>query len=259
MSSLLHLFLVQVYALSHGLLSEPHISFTGVYPNPIRNLSVVKVQDNTVTLTWEKPLASLFTGYMVRYRALGADGEPAQSWTEITDVGPPPYNLAGLTHGEEFEIEVNSVSHHVPSTSGFSVIQTIGPQAVQGVEPILGAEDITLEWPKPEGRIDVYYVKWYPLSNPEDIRTKTIPGDASEREAKKISILIPDLHPGVDYMFEIVTEAHQLKSDTVRSSIRTMPLITSEVNVINKRDSTTSLTIRYTPTPLTRSLFDTYR
>ena len=31
---------IKVYALSHGLLSEPHISFTAVYPNPVRNLTI---------------------------------------------------------------------------------------------------------------------------------------------------------------------------------------------------------------------------
>lgn len=38
-----------------------------------------------------------------------------------------------------------------------------------------------------------------------------------------------------------------------------MPLITSEITIINKQDITDALTLRYTPTPLTRSLFDTYR
>lgn len=45
----------------------------------------------------------------------------------------------------------------------------------------------------------------------------------------------------------------------MKSTIRTMPLITSEITVINKQEVTTALTLRYTPTPLTRSLFDTYR
>ncbi len=38
-----------------------------------------------------------------------------------------------------------------------------------------------------------------------------------------------------------------------------MPLITSEITIINRQETTNALTLRYTPTPLTRSLFDTYR
>ncbi len=59
-------YLIKVYALSHGLLSEPHISFTAVYPNPPRNLSVERVVGKKVTLKWLPPLNSLFTGYVVR-------------------------------------------------------------------------------------------------------------------------------------------------------------------------------------------------
>ena len=56
----------QVFALSHGLYSTPHISFTAVYPNPPRNLTILNVQDNKLTLKWLKPLNSLYSGYTVR-------------------------------------------------------------------------------------------------------------------------------------------------------------------------------------------------
>lgn len=55
-----------------------------------------------------------------------------------------------------------------------------------------------------------YLVKWYRPSNPEDIRVKEIPGDVTtEGIGRKISVLVQELHPGVDYMFEITTEAHE--------------------------------------------------
>ena len=52
------------------------------------------------------------------------------------------------------------------------------------------------------------------------------------------------LHPGVDYMFEITTEAHNLRSDKKQVGIRTMPLILSEITVINNQEVTTALTLR---------------
>lgn len=94
------------------------------------------------------------------------------------------------------------------------------------------------------------------LSNPDDIRVKDIPGYV---QGDTIEILIEGLHPGVEYLFEISTEAHNLLSETTRTRVRTMPLITSEITVINQPEVTTALTLRYTPTPLTSSLFDTYR
>ena len=250
--------LLQVYALSHSLLSEPHISFTAVFPNSIRNLTIEDVVDNKITLSWLPPQESLFTGYIIRYRPYG-DDKP-KSWSEITDITETEYELRDLPPGEQFEIEVNSVSHHVESTKPLKVTQTIKPQNVKDVGSILGAENITLSWPRPEGRIDRYFVKWFPLSNRDDFRIKEIPGNAqTEGIGRKLGVLIEDLHPGVEYMFEITTEAHALRSETVRTSIRTMPLITSEVTIINKPEITDALNLRYTQTPLTRSLFDTYR
>ena len=59
-------YVIQLFELSHGLLSEPHESFTAVYPNPPRNLSVEKIQGNKVALNWLEPQNSLFTGYVIK-------------------------------------------------------------------------------------------------------------------------------------------------------------------------------------------------
>ena len=56
-----------MYAISHTLPSEPHISFKAVYPNPIRNLTIARVIDNKITLAWLPPQESLYTGYVIRY------------------------------------------------------------------------------------------------------------------------------------------------------------------------------------------------
>lgn len=252
-------YIIKVYALSHGLLSEPHISFTAVYPNPPRNLSVERVSGNKVTLKWENPSESLYTGYVIKYRPEPQSRQP-RSWTEITDIETNEYTLNDLLHGEQYEIEVDSVSHRVPSGQPLSVFQIIEPQTIVDLQPILDAENVTLQWPRPEGRVDVYHIKWYPLSNQDDFRLKDIPGNVpTEGIGRNIAVLIGDLHPGVEYMFEMTTEAHGLLSETSRSRVRTMPLITSEITVINQPEVTTALTLRYTPTPLTSSLFDTYR
>ena len=165
------------------------------------------------------------------------------------------YTLDNLLHGEQYEIEVDTVSHRVLSGKPLSVFQIIEPQTIDDLQPILDAENVTLQWPRPEGRVDVYHIKWYPFSNEDDFRVKEIPGN----NVPINGVLIGGLHPGNDYMFEITTEAHGLRSETTQTRVRTMPLITSEITVINQPEVTTALTLRYTPTPLTSSLFDTYR
>ena len=83
------------------------------------------------------------------------------------------------------------------------------------------AENVTLVWPRPEGRVDLYRLKWYPVSNSEDIRIKTIQGNIpTEGISRKVSVLIGELHPGVEYMFEIIAETSKFsvvaKSDCIR-------------------------------------------
>ena len=128
------------------------------------------------------------------------------------------YTLTGLTRGEQFEIEVNSVSHRVESTQPLSVRQAIDPPAVAALEPVLAADSLTLRWARPDGRIDRYHLKWYPLSNPEDTRVKVVQGGGGTGgggggadKDKTTSVHVPNLHPGVEYMFEITTESHNLR------------------------------------------------
>ena len=37
----------------------------------------------------------------------------------------------------------------------------------------MDAENITLAWPRPDGRIDEYFIRWFPLDAPEQDLAKT--------------------------------------------------------------------------------------
>ena len=92
------------------------------------------------------------------------------------------------------------------------VTKKLPPQSVSNIRPILDAENVTLVWPRPEGRVDSYRLKWYEVNNVEDVHLKTIQGNIqTEGISRKVSVLIGELHPGVEYMFEITTEANDLK------------------------------------------------
>ena len=96
--------------------------------------------------------------------------------------------------GEQFRIELDSISHRVPSgqplevtqiigknnktsVSSFSIVSHSAPAPVTEIQPVLDAENITLQWPRPDGRIDEYFIAWFPLDDPDDARAKNIPGD----------------------------------------------------------------------------------
>ncbi len=49
--------------------------------------------------------------------------------------------------------QVDSISHHIASGQPLEVTQTIAPHPVTEIQPILDAENITLQWPRPDGRI----------------------------------------------------------------------------------------------------------
>lgn len=73
-----------------------------------------------------------------------------------------------------------------------------------------------------------------------------------------VRILIDDLLSGVEYTFEIQTVSYDLISDTTVQSLRTMPLIQSEVLIVNNLHERDTLTLSYTPTPQGISKFDSY-
>ena len=130
----------QVYAVSHGLSSEPHDSFQAVPPLPPGRLAVLAVQGNNVSLAWQPPAPpSLYTEYILRYRP--ADSPAA--WTEVTtelqfssllcslqvavEREASSATLTSLTPGTRLQIQLDSASHHVPSGRPVSVLQVLWP------------------------------------------------------------------------------------------------------------------------------------
>ena len=59
----------------------------------------------------------------------------------------------------------------------FQLLFHSAPAPVTEIQPVLDAENITLQWPRPDGRIDEYFIAWFPLDAPDDARAKNIPGD----------------------------------------------------------------------------------
>ncbi|XP_066970280.1 tyrosine-protein phosphatase 10D-like isoform X2 [Macrobrachium rosenbergii] len=245
---------IKVYAISHGLWSEPHVYFQAVYPNPVRSLTIADMTNTTVTLAWQTPIESLFTHYIVRYRTV-----EAKDWQRLPAINTTRAVVENLDPGEHYIIQVRSVSHRVESFTPEEVEATVPPNPVRGIVPLQDSKNITFEWPRPEGRIDYYTFVWWNVATPDKKKSKEVPGtQATEGIERKLTVLIEDLRPGELYTFEIHTTAHNVDSETVTLSIRMRPIITSEVTFLNQKE-TRSFTLRYTATPTKDATFDRYR
>uniref|UniRef100_W4VRK2 protein-tyrosine-phosphatase n=1 Tax=Corethrella appendiculata TaxID=1370023 RepID=W4VRK2_9DIPT len=263
---------IKVFAVSHGLRSEPHSYFQAVYPNPPRNMTIEKVTSNSVLVHWMPPERSEFTDYAIRYRT-----ESEKQWIRLSSVKTTEADITDMTPGEKYTIQVNTVSYGVESPNPQQVNQTVRPNPVTNIAPLVDSNNITLEWPRPEGRVEVYVIHWWPTEFPEQISTKNVSeinvipnyssmdragiteDDKLQEEPSTVRILIGDLMPGVQYNFKIQTISYDLKSDITPLQVRTMPLIQSEVFVVNNVQDRDTVTLSYTPTPQQSSKFDLYR
>ncbi|KAL5277336.1 hypothetical protein ACFFRR_002529 [Megaselia abdita] len=252
---------VKVFAVSHGLRSEPYVDFQAVYPNPPRNLTIEKVTSNSVLVRWVKPENTEFSEYSIRYRT-----ESDKTWVRLQSVRTTEAEVTDMSPGEKYTIQVNTVSYTVESPYPLLVNQTVRPNPVSNIVILVDSTNITLEWPRPEGRVETYVLRWWPSDNPSKMVMKNVSENhiaplQSTDEAPLVRVLIGELTPGVQYKFDIHTISNGLTSDTTHLTKRTMPLIQSEVVVINNNilQERDTITLSYTPTPLVSSKFDIYR
>ncbi|KOX75253.1 Tyrosine-protein phosphatase 10D [Melipona quadrifasciata] len=228
-------------------------------PHAPKNLSIEKVTSNTVVVHWEAPTDSLYSEFSIRYRT-----EDDPRWVKLPSVRETEAEVADMTPGERYTIQVNTVSYGVESLYPLQVNHTVRPNPVLNITPVIDSTNVTLEWPRPEGRIETYVIRWWPVENSEDIHAKNVTesNDVTSvlfEENTVQRVLISDLMPGVQYSFVLYTVSYNLFSDITNLTTRTMPLIQSEVVVVVDQDQPDSLTLRYTRTPVQSSKFDLYR
>lgn len=100
---------------------------------------------------------------------------------------------------------------------------------MSNIAPLVDSNNITLEWPRPEGRVEMYVVRWAAEGEDEPPHTKNIteqnPSAPHRSEEQPVRVLIGDLMPGVKYLFEIHTVSYQLGSDTTKLAARTSKLM----------------------------------
>lgn len=118
------------------------------------------------------------------------------------------------------------IHFYFPFLIFFSTIPP-GSNPVLNITPIVDSTNVTLEWPRPEGRIETYVIRWWPVDNREDVRTKNVTesndvaagGLYEENSVQRV--LVGDLMPGVQYSFVICTISYNLVSEITNLTTRT--------------------------------------
>ncbi|KAH8315066.1 hypothetical protein KR059_006004, partial [Drosophila kikkawai] len=246
---------VKVHAISHGIRSEPHTYFQAVFPKPPQNLTLQTVHTNLVVLHWQPPEGSDFSEYVVRYRT---DASP---WQRIAGLHKNEARIEDMHYGERYLVQVNTVSFGVESPHPVELNVTMPPQPVSNVVPLVDSRNLTLEWPRPDGHIDFYSLKWWPTDEAENVEFKNVT-QLEDVTSPSVRVPIEDLSPGRQYGFEVQASSNGIRSGITHLFTRTMPLIQSDVFIANAghelgQDET--ITLSYTPTPAASTRFDIYR
>ena len=248
---------VEVYAVSHGLRSESHDSFQSVPPRPPLDMRVTSVVESNVSLAWTPPTDSLYTEFVIRFRPRSGES----LWREVSvSSDRSEYTLQDMTPGEMFSLQLDTASYHVVSGEPLVTSTTTDPSPVSltDLPPILEAENVTVQWPVPAGRVERYHISWQPVGDQDRVQYSEVAGDKVSQDQQLARVLLDNLRPGLEYRVEVSTESHGRRSRAIRTNIRTKPLCTSALNIISHPE-VAALTLRYTPTPLEMSTFDTYR
>ncbi|RZF47160.1 hypothetical protein LSTR_LSTR014993 [Laodelphax striatellus] len=168
-------------------------------PLPVRDLqSVVDEHTGDVTVTWVPDNAS----YQEIYKL-------ALSGTHVTVTSP-----------------VCSSTTDCKSRTG--------PNPVTSIAPLIDSTNVTLEFPRPEGRIEWFVITWAELGvEEENVRSKNMSGGSTiGEEGRSVRALVEDLMPGVKYRFEIHTTSYHLDSDITSLTARTSTLLASKLRFL---------------------------
>ncbi|XP_050528950.1 tyrosine-protein phosphatase 10D-like isoform X1 [Daktulosphaira vitifoliae] len=180
---------IKVFAISHGLLSEPHDYFQAVYPRPPVDLQVENITATaavggvgSVLIRWNRPVedGGVFTEYSIKYRTVDSS-----QWIRLPGVPPgvQEAEIADMTAGQRYTIQVNTQTYGaLESPYPQQVNYTIRPNPITNVALLVDATNVTLTFPRPEGLLEYYTVQWWIVAD------RSIAGSPSSAEPGSGSI-----------------------------------------------------------------------
>lgn len=97
------------------------------------------------------------------------------------------------------------------------------PKPVSNIASLVGSTNVTMEFPRPEGRVERYEMSWAEVTDAGEelpFRHKNMSG-LNLPEEESVRAVVEDLMPGVLYKFQIHTVSYDLHSDITYLSART--------------------------------------
>lgn len=207
---------IKVYAVSYGLISDPHSYFQTIFPRSPENLQAVGATNSTILLTWSAPTGSLVDNYVVKYRPVWSP-----FWREVTVSNITSSEIRDLVAGERYVIRVTTISNKVESPDVREIEQTMYPNVVGPVKAIPSAKNVTLEWAVPLGKVDYYMILYNSAEAPKITLDKQVLATNGSRVGERITEIIDGLTPGEIYSFNVYTVSNSLRSEGLTFTIRT--------------------------------------
>lgn len=87
------------------------------------------------------------------------------------------------------------------------------------IHAIVDSNNVTLVWPRPEGRVETYIVRWHEETNPLHVNKRNI--TQNHNGTGPVKVLITDLMPGEEYFFDIQAISNGLESEITYLKKRT--------------------------------------
>ncbi|KAI1301523.1 Tyrosine-protein phosphatase 10D [Halotydeus destructor] len=227
---------IKVYAISYGLVSEPHSYFQVIFPRPPRNLQSIGATNSTVLLTWSPPVDSLVDQYLIRYRPAGST-----FWREMNVINITSTEIKDLVAGERYVIRVTTMSNKVESPEMQEIEQTMYPNLIDSVNYEVASQNVSFHWSIPLGRIDYYIIVYNTLREPTIQNSKQIAASDDSKVGERMSVVIDALIPGEAYAFRFYAVSNNLRSEGTNVQSRTMPVINSVINIVIDEQETKTL------------------
>lgn len=183
-----------------------------------------RATSNSVVARWDGPAGAGAVGHFaLRYRPLGAP-----QWTRHRPVGATRRDaeIANMTHGERYEIELDSVSLPAGDETADSgrprrAEHTVRPNPVSNVAQLVDTRNLTLEWPRPAGRVDAYRLRWWPRGDESAAPPAERALPAPPPPQRSVRALLDGLLPGVGYTLTVAAHSYNLTSDLFTMETRT--------------------------------------
>uniref|UniRef100_A0A8C5C6X7 Fibronectin n=1 Tax=Gadus morhua TaxID=8049 RepID=A0A8C5C6X7_GADMO len=197
---------------------------------------VEEVQETSIVITWDKPLAPI-TGYRVVYTP-SEEGEGDSTELVLPNTATA-VTLSDLRPGLQYNISIYAVEDTLESQPIFVQVNTAGdplpveevatPTELQFVE--VSANQIVLTWSGPLGAVSEYRINVAPVDEPgKPQRELTVPAIQS-------AYVVKELHPGTVYRFSIYALFNGRESAPLVREQATKPDAPSQVHFMNVTDA----------------------